>query len=206
MNLETENKDWAFWFLRFSLILTFLLIISKSASLAMIKGGYYKELARENKIFQTDIPAARGNIYDRKGRVVTESIYRYFKMDGENKVYEGEGDFDGYRFEGKDLAYDLKRKYNYGKSLAFVTGYIGKINEDELKQKRCGISLDKSSMMGRGGVEEYFDCDLRGVDGKRLIEVDAMGKYIRELGRQEPVAGNDINLSIDAYWQEKIYE
>jgi penicillin-binding protein 2 len=47
---------------------------------------------------------------------------------------------------------------------------------------------------------------LSGVDGKRLVEVDALGKYLRELGRQDPQEGEDISLSIDAYWQSKIYD
>jgi penicillin-binding protein 2 len=60
--------------------------------------------------------------------------------------------------------------------------------------------------VGRGGIEGFENCGLKGTDGKRLIEVDAKGNYVRELGRQEPAVANDLNLSIDAYWQEKIYK
>ncbi|MFA6463281.1 MAG: penicillin-binding transpeptidase domain-containing protein, partial [Candidatus Shapirobacteria bacterium] len=54
--------------------------------------------------------------------------------------------------------------------------------------------------------ESFLDCQIRGIDGKRLVEIDALGKYVRELGRQEPIVASDLNLSIDAYWQDKIYK
>ncbi len=203
---EVENKDWVFWAVKLVLVLSLLMLASKSFSLAVIKKNLYQGLARDNKIYEMDIPAARGSVVDRKGRTVAESIYRYFRIDGESKVYEGEGEFDGYKFEGKNLAYDLKRKYDYGQSMSFVSGYIGRANETDVANKKCGVELGPESMVGRGGVEEFFDCKLRGVDGKRLVEVDAKGKYIRELGRQEPIEGKTIQLSVDAYWQDKIYK
>ena len=98
-----------------------------------------------------------------------------------------------------------KRRYLYGEPMAFLTGYVGQLTESELAQGKCGMNLNKDDLIGRSGVEETMDCSLRGDDGRRLIEVDALGKYIRELGREEPKAGNDIELSIDAYWQEKIF-
>ena len=58
-------------------------------------------------------------------------LYEVITIDGESKVYEGEGEFDGYKFEGKNLAYDLKRKYDYGQSMSFVSGYIGRANETD---------------------------------------------------------------------------
>jgi penicillin-binding protein 2 len=69
-----------------------------------------------------------------------------------------------------------------------------------------GVKLDKNEVIGRSGAEKFFDCSLRGIDGRRLVETDANGKYVRELGREEPETGKDLNLSIDAYWQEKIYK
>jgi penicillin-binding protein 2 len=163
-------------------------------------------LAIENKLMETKIPAARAVILDRKGRTVAKSVYQYFKMDGNNKIYEGVGDFQGYKFEGRDLAYELKRSYLYGESMSFITGYVGKLNQDDKNENKCGIKLDDDEVIGRSGVESFLDCQLRGTDGRRLVEVDATGKYLRELGRQEPVVAPTLNLSIDAYWQDKIYK
>lgn len=193
--------------LKFFLFLSFGILLTGAVRLSIIRGGYYRNMARDNKVYEMVIPAARGEIVDRKGRVIAKSVYQYFKKVNGTKVYEGSGDFEGIKFEGKDLAYDLKRKYLFGESLGLVTGYVGKPNETEVGFAGvCGQKIDKNDLLGRGGVEEYFNCLLGGVDGQRLIEVDAMGNYVRELGRKEPQAGQKLELSIDAYWQEKAYE
>ncbi len=202
---QIEDSSWKYWLMKFGLILSFGIILVAILKLDVIQGRYYKDLAIENKLMEKKIPASRAVILDRKGRVVAKSVYQYFKMDGDNKIYEGVGDFQGYKFEGKDLAYELKRSYLYGESMSFITGYVGKINQDDKNENECGIKLDNDEMVGRSGVESFLDCQLRGVDGRRLVEVDAVGKYIRELGRQEPKVSETLNLSIDAYWQEKIY-
>ena len=203
---QLDDSSWKYWLLKFGLILSLGIILVSLVNLTIIKGSYYKGLAIENKLMEKQIPAARAEIVDRKGRVVAKSVYQYFKMDKDNKIYEGTGDFQGYKFEGKDLAYDLKRFYPYGESMSFVTGYVGKVNQDDKNEARCGVKLDDNEVVGRSGVESFLDCGLRGMDGKRLVEVDAKGKYVRELGRQEPVTPESLNLSIDAYWQDKIYK
>ncbi|MFA4826753.1 MAG: penicillin-binding transpeptidase domain-containing protein [Candidatus Shapirobacteria bacterium] len=201
---EEDLQQWKYWILRGGLVLSLLILAGGSIRLLVIKGGYYKNLARDNRIFQMSIPAGRGQIIDRKGRILAKSIYEYFRKEGENRIFEASGDFLGYRFEGKDLAYDLKRQYLYGESLGLVTGYVGKISGEDIKNNECGLGFEATDLVGRGGIEEYFDCSLRGIDGKRLVEVDATGKYVRELGREEPKLGKDVALSIDAYWQEKV--
>lgn len=203
---DLEDFPWKYWILRFGIVVSFGILFVTIFKLMIIRGSYYQSLARDNKIMESVIPAARGDILDRKGRLIAKSLYQYFKMDGNNKIYEAAGDFKGYQFEGKDVLYELKRQYPYGESLGLLTGYTGKVTEDDLKQEKCGVKMASDEMIGRGGLESYFNCELRGEKGRRLVEVDARGKYIRELGRQEPVKGNDITLSIDAFWQDKIYK
>ncbi len=203
---QLDDISWKYWILKFGLVLSLIIILVSIFKLDVIKGAYYKDLAIENKLMEKKIPSARATILDRKGRVVAKSVYQYFRMDGDNKIYEQEGSFQGYKFENESLAYELKRMYPYGESMSLITGYVGKINKDDQTENKCGIKLDNDELIGRMGLESFLDCQIRGKDGKRLIEVDALGKYIRELGRQEPVVANDINLSIDAYWQDKIYK
>jgi penicillin-binding protein 2 len=203
---QIDDGSWKYWLLRFGLILSFGIILVSIFKLDVIKGAYYKDLAIENKLMEKKIPAARATILDRKGRVVAKSVYQYFTMDGDNKIYEEAGDFKGYKFENENLAYELKRTYLYGDSMSLLTGYVGKVNIDDQNENRCGVKLDDDEVIGRMGAESFLDCQLRGHDGRRLVEVDAKGKYIRELGRQEPMVSPDLNLSIDAYWQDKIYK
>ncbi|RLC35597.1 hypothetical protein DRH14_00450 [Candidatus Shapirobacteria bacterium] len=203
-----RSKDWQYWLMIFVILASFLLLITASMDLMVVKSDYYKNLARDNKVRELRVPAGRAEIYDRKGRVIAKSIYAYFHLVEGSKVFDKIGGFDGLRFEGKDLAYELKRKYSYGESLSTVSGYLGELRADELKdwkQRNCHKGISNKSLVGRGGVEEYFDCQLRGIDGKRLVEVDAKGDYVRELGRVDPQRGEDVHLSLDAYWQKKIY-
>ena len=205
MREEGENS-WKYWLFKFGLILSLLILTVNLLKLSFVKGKYYREVARENKIVESSIPASRAKILDRKGRVVAKSVYQYFKLENGNKIYQDSGDFDGYRFEGKDLAFEVKRQYLYGEAMSTVTGYVGKVNENEIKLQKCGVVLNGDDVVGRGGIEDFLDCDIRSKNGKRLVEVDALGNYIRELGREEPEIKKDINLSIDAYWQDKIYK
>ena len=195
-----------YWVLKWGLYFSLGLLVVGVMTLSVVKRSYYQNLARVNKVVESRIPAARGEILDKKGRVLTKSIYQYYKIDAGAKIYQSSGDFQGYKFEGQNLAYDLKRQYTYKESLGLLTGYVGMVTAEEVNSNKCGGSLDVNEVIGRGGIEQNFDCELRGDDGRRLTEVDAKGTYIRELGRQEPVAGNDITLSVDAYWQEKIYQ
>lgn len=200
------EKNWKYGFFNISLVLSFLILLAVILKLSIIQGVYYKELARENKVFETSIPAARSKIVDRKGRILAQSIYQYFKVENGNKIYSEAGDFDGYKFEGKNLAYELKRNYPYGESSAFITGYLGSVSKEDIRNNICNTKIDGADVIGKSGIESFLDCQLRGKDGKRLIEVDAKGEYIRELGREEPKVADDLILSIDAYWQDKIYK
>jgi penicillin-binding protein 2 len=98
------------------------------------------------------------------------------------------------RGEEENLRVDIGREYLYKESLAHLLGYLGEANEDEVKKGQFQIG----DLVGRGGVEEEYDHLLRGKDGGEIYEVDAQGRKIRQIGRTEPVPGQDLHLSIDA--------
>lgn len=168
-----------YWWLKGLLIATFGVLLVVVLKLNVIKGAYYRDLAQNNRLTRTIIPAARGEIFDRKGRSVATNV----ELNGE-----------------------MKRFYPYGVSTSNVLGYLGKVNEEELKKGKCGRNLNNLSVVGRAGVEAVLDCELMGSDGYKLTETDATGKTVRELGQMDFVKGKDINLSIDAFWQDKIYK
>ena len=204
---HNENHDWQYWLVNWGLLTTFGILLVAVIRMSVIRGGYYRGLAFENKIVETTLPAGRGDIKDRKGRMVAKSVYQFFETENGEKKFVNSGDYDGSKFEGKDRLWEIKRQYNYKESMGLITGYVGLADGGEVGVERCGgLKLGSEDVIGRGGVEEYLDCDLRGVAGRRLVEVDAKGKYVRELGREEPTVGKTIELSIDAYWQDKIYQ
>ena len=85
-----------YWVLTWGLYFSLGVLLVGVISLAVIRQGYYQGLARENKAVETRIPAARGEILDKKGRVLAKSIYQYYKIDNGNKLYQSSGDFQGY--------------------------------------------------------------------------------------------------------------
>lgn len=90
---------------------------------------------------------------------------------------------------------------------AHVIGYVGEVSEEEVGLlKEAGKKYEAGSWIGRSGIEEQYESRLRGIDGGRLVEVDNAGREARELGRQEPVRGEDLQLSIDGDLQKTAFE
>lgn len=89
-----------------------------------------------------------------------------------------------------------KRDYVHKNSGAHVFGYLSEITEDELMDVG-DYGYRPGDLIGRSGVEKYYECYLRGIDGGTQIEVDNRGKETRSLGVKEPSSGTDIYLTID---------
>jgi penicillin-binding protein 2 len=89
-----------------------------------------------------------------------------------------------------------RRAYHYGSLASHLLGYIGEVDETELKQMR-DRSYRMGAMIGKYGVEYEWETHLRGVDGGRQIEVDALGREIKPLRSVEPFPGNNVILTID---------
>src|SRR4030043_1114712 len=89
-----------------------------------------------------------------------------------------------------------RRAYDYGELASHLIGYLGEIDENELKQAK-EATYRMGALLGKYGVEYRWENDLRGVDGGRQIEVDALGREIRPLGTVEPFPGNNLILTID---------
>jgi penicillin-binding protein 2 len=89
-----------------------------------------------------------------------------------------------------------RRAYYHGPLAAHLIGYLGEVDESELKQP-TGSPYRMGAMIGKYGVEDQWETYLRGVDGGRQIEVDALGREIKHLRSVEPFPGNNLTLTID---------
>lgn len=90
-------------------------------------------------------------------------------------------------------------------SLAHVLGYIGKLNKEELSEKRI-LGYLPSDSIGKTGLEKTYQSYLRGVYGKKRIEVDSLGKEQNVLAQEAPEAGSHLEMSIDSKIQNKLEE
>lgn len=192
--------------IKLSIIFSLGILFFKTMELDVVKHTYFKSLANNNQVFESPILGPRGTIFDRKGRVLAESLYHYFKKQDNTVVYEGTDTYQGLKFEEAGVSYELRRKYPYGLATAFLTGYVARPQDQEVNNVSCPKHLNPRSLVGKTGLEAWFDCQLRGLDGNRLVEVNAKGKFVRDLGRLAPTAGEDLKLSIDAYYQQKAFE
>lgn len=92
---------------------------------------------------------------------------------------------------------DFKRVYPYGKEFSHIIGYIGKVNEKDLSKNK---DYSLNDMIGRFGLEEYYEDLLRGKPGSILIE--RFGNDRKVIDSQP---GKNIVLTIDASLQKLLY-
>ena len=105
------------------------------------------------------------------------------------------------RFPGVRVAQSTVRSYLYGDLAAHVLGWVGPVNDAELRIRRPpdGKEYRLRDQIGKAGVELMFEDDLRGQAGHKVVEVDRLGEVVRE--RHDlfvpPIPGDDLVLSID---------
>ncbi len=99
-------------------------------------------------------------------------------------------------FPGLIIETELSREYTYGEVGSHLIGYLGKISPLQSKDPAFK-DLHPDTFVGQCGVEKLFDKALRGIPGKKIIEVNALGREIRLLQETLPIKGKDITLSID---------
>lgn len=108
--------------------------------------------------------------------------------------------------QGVEIASDTIRKYNNSEYFASILGYTGKISDKEYeKLSETDDSYTLNDVIGKGGIEQYMDRYLKGEKGYEKLYVDYMGKAIEVIEHEEPIAGNDLYLSIDSDLQIAVY-
>jgi len=105
-------------------------------------------------------------------------------------------------FPGLIIETEVSREYLYGDVASHLIGYLGKLNPSQSKDPALK-EIPPDTFIGQWGVEMLFDKSLRGTLGKRVIEVDALGREIRLLQEKRPIKGKDITLSIDINLQKE---
>lgn len=214
--------------------------------LQIVKGDFYNEKAENQRVRLIPIPAPRGAIFDRNGKLLVDSRPTYNvvlsneplkKMDVNERVpdyarglnldqqfvierlelIKKQNDFEtmvlkdnatmqditwveSHSLEYPELRIELQpqRFYPLGTVLAHVLGYVGEISpkqleSDEYKDK----GLRPGDIIGKGGLEQYYDEFLRGKPGYRKVIVDSRGRVQNEIETVQPQAGQDLVTTID---------
>lgn len=189
MDFQRKSSNYSPYFLGLYMVgvlAFFVVVVIRLFNLTVVKGAYYSTLSDNNRVREIIIEPKRGRILDRKGIVLASN-------------------HDPIESKAKDRLIS-SRIYYKPDSTGHVLGYRQTADKNDLKNDPCINKLKLGDKTGKKGVEKLYECDLRGEHGKKLMEVDAMGKYIKTLSVMEPVNGNDIELALDSELQEKAQE
>lgn len=146
-------------------------------TLQVVKGTEYQKISENNTVSKVVIVAERGVVYDRKGEMLAWN----------------ETDPKG--------VYDFPiRAYTDGLGLGQVLGYVSYPKKDGK-----GFFY-RTEYLGRSGVELAYDTTLKGENGNKVVEVDALGHQVSKYEINLPKNGQDLHLSIDAGLSEAIYQ
>jgi penicillin-binding protein 2 len=145
--------------------------------LQIVRGSELRSIAENNRVDKAVVIAERGVIYDRKGEMVVW-----------NEVDEsGEYDFP-------------IRAYTDRLGLGQVLGYVSYPKRDSK-----GFFF-RTDYLGRSGVELAYDDILKGENGNKIVEVDALDDVVSEYVVDSPQNGQELHLSIDAELSQAMYD
>ena len=94
-----------------------------------------------------------------------------------------------------------QRYYPYGSLAAHALGYVGEVSRAQLLSPGGKFSAEKGfdygNIIGKAGLEEYYNEILTGRDGYRRVQVDSHGIIQATVDEAEPIPGRDIYISLD---------
>ncbi|HEN8710360.1 MULTISPECIES: penicillin-binding protein 2 [Pseudomonas] len=134
----------------------------------------------------------------RQGRRPFEPVPILFELNEEQIARVAVNQF---RLPGVEVVAQLVRHYPQGAHFAHSVGYVGRINEKELKSLDP-VNYSGTHHIGKTGIERFYEADLHGQVGYEEVETNARGRVLRVLKRTDPKPGKDIVLSLDIKLQE----
>jgi len=102
---------------------------------------------------------------------------------------------------GAEVSAQLMRFYPNKDLFAHVIGYVGRINEREIKT----IDADDyrgTDFIGKIGLEKFYEKSLLGAVGTKQVETNARGRVMRVLSKKDPVSGSNLTIHIDSHLQK----
>ncbi len=183
-----------------------LVLLVKLFFLQIVHGQYYRELSDSNRIRTHIIHAPRGIIFDRDNNPLVLNIPGFRETSGDKtSIISREDALSKLAKGNNNVEIDSLRQYPLDDATAHVLGYIGQITKEQLQSPEFA-DYHLNDFVGKTGIEREYEHTLRGVDGKQLVEIDAMGKVIRTLGQTDPIPGQNITLTIDQKLQKVVYD
>lgn len=149
-----------------------------------------------------EIPEKTLNKFFKKLKVVSKhrSVYLPYTLSEKEAAQFA---VNSYKLPGVTLTAKLKRSYPFENSAVHAIGYVGKINQREA-EKLDSKRYQGTDVIGKLGVERYYENQLHGEPGVQQIETNARGRIIQKLETLPAKPGQDIQLTIDIRLQQYI--
>ncbi len=247
---DPEDKELKLRFnVAFGIVATiFAVLIFRLWYLQLFQGAKFREFSQENHLRTIVIPAPRGMILDRKGRILADNrpsfdlyiipediddqrevlrrigkILKVKPQELEDKLKEAEAKgippfkqvklrsgisweelakIEANRIDLPGIIVQVgpQRYYPYGTLASHLIGYLAEIDREELKRlgKERFRRYRLGDLIGRYGIEEKIEAYLKGEDGGKTIQVDALGRALPViLNEVEPTPADNVVLNVD---------
>jgi penicillin-binding protein 2 len=197
-------------------------LATRMRQLQVVEAERYRLLAEENRINIHLIPPVRAEIFDRSGvpLAVNRQNYRVVMIRERAGDVEAMLDQLGLIIDIPDsrrrrVLKEMRKKSAFvpvavAEYLDWPDFYVGRVTEKELQAQDIAdpVLQIPDFQIGKTGIERAIEEELRGQAGTRRIEVNAMGRVIREIDRVDGVPGADLHLTLDlslqAYARERL--
>ncbi|MBU5455450.1 penicillin-binding transpeptidase domain-containing protein [Caproiciproducens sp. MSJ-32] len=114
------------------------------------------------------------------------------------KIEEGMMEMPGIQVSIEPIRY-----YPEGELAAHLLGYLGKISQpSEIEKYVNENKYSPNDIIGKTGIEEKFEHELRGKPGIKRVEVDVYGNTTKVINKKQAIPGNNVYLTIDGELQK----
>ncbi|MGH9476442.1 MAG: penicillin-binding protein 2 [Terriglobales bacterium] len=225
--------------IQYVIVLGIVGLVAGLWQLQILQASRYAQLARQNRIRVVPIPAPRGRMYDRRGKLLVgnyPSFTAYLMRDTRKQwlsdlpaIAQGlfvplaqmEAAVDKYsdaplyqpipiklditladqefiaahrdQYPELETVTSSRRLYPKNGYAANVIGYVGEPTEAQMRK----FNLRPGAMVGKSGLEAYYNQTLMGTDGEERLLVNSRGRVVGTLTDQPPIPGHDLHLTLD---------
>lgn len=96
-----------------------------------------------------------------------------------------------------EVVAESTRYYPNGDTASHVLGYLGQISESQKQEYVNEKGYGANDMIGQEGIEKKYEDKLKGKDGVKKVEINALGKLVRNISDTPPQKGEDVYLTLD---------
>ena len=183
-------------------VLVMIVFLARAGSMQISQGDSYRARSENNILRPVPLFAGRGVIYDRNGRLLAWNAPADTAKDSMASAISSATSSTAASSVADTIFSEepvARREYATTTGLAHVLGYV------KYPSKDANGFYYQEDFQGVDGVEKYYNELLSGVNGSRLVEVDARGKIISENVIRPAGQGESLTLSIDSRVQSGLY-